>query len=205
MQENNEGDKNVVNTENQTMPENNAQKAPANEQATRVKRRGFKFLYVLLIIVVAGVFVGALYIFTNNQSVQVVAPGDNVSVYYTGSFQNGTVFGSNVGGKPFSFIVNSGDMISGFNNAVIGMKIGETKNVTLPPDEAYGYVNQSLIVSFPRSIFGNNTVYVGERVSNGLESGVIDSLNATNTTINFNPPLAGYTLMFYIKIASINK
>lgn len=67
-----------------------------------------------------------------------VEEGDQVEVYYIGRFQNGTIFDQSKKGHPLTFIVGSGQLIKGFEKAVIGMKINETKNVTLSPKEAYG-------------------------------------------------------------------
>ena len=56
-----------------------------------------------------------------------VEVGDEVSVYYTLSLDDGTVQESNVGLSPISFVVGDGRMVSGFDAAVVGMKVGETK------------------------------------------------------------------------------
>lgn len=137
-----------------------------------------------------------------------VAAGDNVSVYYTGSFTNGTVFSSNVGSSPISFIAGSTQLIPGFSNAVIGMKVGQNKTVTLPPDEAYGPVNASLFISVPVSRFSNSSNLsagriVTSEVNGATLEGVIVGRNATNVTVDLNPPLAGKTLVFSIKVVKI--
>ena len=137
---------------------------------------------------------------------QTVATGDNVSVYYTGSFTNGTVFGSNEGSQPLFFIAGSNQIIPGFNQAVMDMTVNQTKNVTLPVNEAYGPVNQSLIIQVPLSEFGNRTVGVGEHLSSNTgRYGVITAINNTTATIDFNSPLAGKILRFQITVRSIKK
>jgi FKBP-type peptidyl-prolyl cis-trans isomerase len=68
----------------------------------------------------------------------VVKTGDTVKVDYTGKLENGTVFDSSEGKQPLEFEVGAGQMISGFDKGVIGMKVGQTKTLTLPPEEAYG-------------------------------------------------------------------
>ena len=136
---------------------------------------------------------------------QTVAVGDNVSVYYTGTFTNGTVFGSNVGGLPLNFTVGAGQLIPGFDQGVVGMKIRENKTLTLAPAEAYGEVNASLFVSFPINAFRNTTLVVGGRVSNGRSTGTVIAVNATNATVDFNPPLAGNTLVFHVEVVRIWK
>ena len=71
--------------------------------------------------------------------------GDKVSVFYTLSLDDGTVQESNVGQSPLSFVVGGGQMISGFDAAVVGMKVGETKSVRLAPSEAYGEITDDMI------------------------------------------------------------
>ena len=140
----------------------------------------------------------------------VVKPGDNVSVFYTGTFTNGTVFDTNVGGQPLNFTVGANEVIPGFDNAVVGMKVGESKNVTIPPSEAYGEPDANLIVEVPLSSFGNSTVTDGMGITqtapNGQQfQGIVTSVNSTAATVDFNPPLAGKTLVFNIKVSAISK
>ncbi len=207
------------NQEKESQPLQTKQKGPSRA----------KLIYTIAsagIIVVIAVVI--LLMFGSNSSSKIVAVGDNISVYFTGSFTNGTVFDTNVGtGRPLSFIVGSGTMIPGFDQAVIGMRVGQTKNVTLPPSEAFGYVNSSRIITVNASLFRNNSITDGELIPNGYGgyafisaingskmSGVFKpSLiingtkrwgNDTNVTINFNSPFAGYTVNFEIEVASIN-
>ena len=141
---------------------------------------------------------------------QIVKPGDNVQVYYTGAFTNGTVFDSNIGSQPLNFTVGANEVIPGFDQAVIGMKINQTTTLTIPVAEAYGPVNASLIVSLPLKDFGNMTVGVGnviiETTTTGQElRGTVVSLNTTNATLDFNSPLAGHPLVFTIRVVGIQK
>lgn len=173
------------------------------------KRKGFAIKPTYLIVIVAAIaviIIGVVYMATNNASAQTVAVGDNISVYYTGTFTNGTVFDSNVGGRPLNFTVGAGQLIKGFDNGVVGMRLNQSKTLTLPPGEAYGEVNQSLIVAVPRSDFGNTSVQVGGAVTtNAGRRGIITALSATTATVDFNPPLAGQTLIFQVRVVSIKK
>ncbi len=105
------------------------------------KASKLRLSYVIVAVVVIAVIIGVLYA---TSAPLVVAVGDNVSVYYTGSLTNGTVFGTNVGGTPFNFIVRNASniinstVIPGFDLGVIGMKLNETKNLTILASEAYG-------------------------------------------------------------------
>jgi peptidylprolyl isomerase len=67
-----------------------------------------------------------------------VKQGDTVEVDYTGKFENGEVFDSSVDRDPLMFRAGAGQVIPGFDKAVLGMKVGDSKTVTIPPEEAYG-------------------------------------------------------------------
>jgi peptidylprolyl isomerase len=171
---------------------------------------GFKINALYLLVVVAFiVLIGVGYMTIAYASVPVVAVGDTINVSYTGTFTNGTVFDSNVGKPPLQFTVGSGQLIKGFDQGVIGMKLNEEKTIIVPANEAYGEINPSLIIQVPASSFGNHTVQAGMGVSrtvNGTqEQGVITSVNKTTVTVDFNPALAGQTLIFKVKILAINK
>jgi len=75
-----------------------------------------------------------------------IKKGDNVKVDYTGAFDDSTIFDSSEKrGQPLEFEVGAGQMILGFDNAVVGMKKGDEKNITIKPSDAYGEYNDGLI------------------------------------------------------------
>jgi peptidylprolyl isomerase len=164
--------------------------------------------YVLGAVVLAALLV-IVYLAVGRGPVPVVAVGDNITVSYTGTFLNGTVFDSSVGKAPLQFVVGAGQMIPGFDRGVVGMSLNEENTITIPANQAYGAVNLALYVSVPSNTFGNMTMQVGmiiRRSTNGLQQqGVVTAVNATNVTIDFNSALAGKTLVFKIKILSIKK
>ena len=155
---------------------------------------------VVIILALAYVVVGA--------SSPTVQTGDAVLVNYTGYFANGTVFGTSAGSAPLNFTVGAGQVIPGFDQAVVGMKVGQEKNITLQPSEGYGAINPALIVTVPRSKFGNQSITVGmvvSEIANGQQAqGLVTKINATNVTVNFNSPLAGKTLIFKITVVGIH-
>ncbi len=81
---------------------------------------------------------------TSAPSVDKVAKnGDSLTVNYTGKLENGTIFDSNINPKfghvkPFVFVLGSGQVIKGWDNGFLGMKVGEKKTLIIPPQEAYG-------------------------------------------------------------------
>ncbi|TQD26441.1 peptidylprolyl isomerase [Methanolobus vulcani] len=154
----------------------------------------------------------------NSENSRVVQIGDNVSVNYTGMLEDGTVFDTSKADvaeengiynsrrdySPIYFIVGAGQMIDGFDNAVIDMKVGENKTVTIPPEEAYGEVQDARIISYKIEDFeaANITPVIGESIPG--YSCVITDVNETNVTVDFNHRLAGKSLTFEVEIVSIN-
>jgi peptidylprolyl isomerase len=100
-------------------------------------------------------------------------------------------------------------MISGFENAILGMKVGEVKTVTLPPEEAYGEYNTDLIVTLNRSQFPEGmTLNVGQRIQLQYKAGqyftaIIVEIGTSTVTVDANHELVGKTLIFEIELVSI--
>ena len=229
------------------------------------------------IVLIAIALIGAVFIFSPEKpflhSNARVKDGDVVQVQYTGMYENGSVFDSG----NYTFKVGSGQVIPGFENAIKGMRAGETKTVKLSPDEAYGEYNENMVFLIPLlnkrerkenvtknvfvSIFGedpvmgklytienmdwplkvvginndtivlehepkNNTVVerdygndtiivegdkliiktepkVGSSINTLFGVGKIIWANETHMKIDFNPPLAGKTLIFKVKILNV--
>ncbi len=70
--------------------------------------------------------------------------GDKVEVNYTGRFPNGQVFDTSVGRAPLPFTIGGGQLIEGFDEAVVGMRVGDRKTVTIPPEKGYGFSGHPL-------------------------------------------------------------
>ncbi len=140
-----------------------------------------------------------------------VAAGSTVKVEYTGSFENGTIFDSSeMQGQPLEFKAGSGQMIKGFDNAVIGMMVGEEKIVTLSPEEAYGSYNPKLVATIPKEeLPDERPVKPGMMIMVGSQDGrqmpaLITEVAENNFTIDLNHPLAGKTLVFKVKVVDIS-
>ena len=146
-------------------------------------------------------------VFNNLGEFKKVKTGDHVSVDYTGRLTDGTIFDSSIGRSPLEFDVGAGQMIKGFDSGVIGMKIGETKIVTISPEQAYGEYNLNLIKVFDLNsseLAGLGQLKVGMELSSGYGVVKVIAVTDTNVSIDFNPKLAGKTLIFEIKLISIN-
>jgi len=114
-----------------------------------------------------------------------------------------------VGGEPLNFTLGEGQMIPGFEQAVLGMKVGESKTVTIPADKAYGQYRDDLVQVINREdLPAGLDPEVGEQLQGprpGGGTGICTVTNVTNTTItvDFNNPLAGKNLTFEITLISI--
>jgi len=142
-------------------------------------------------------------------SAAVAKNGDTVRVNYTGKLADGTIFDSSAGREPLEFTVGAGQVIPGFDNAVLGMKVGEKKTVTIPVDEAYGPRRDEQIVEISREKLPSDmTPEVGQQLvmkqSDGREIVVvITKVSDETVTIDANHPLAGKDLTFEIELVKI--
>ena len=80
----------------------------------------------------------------------VAKAGDAVQVHYTGKLADGEVFDSSEGREPLGFSLGSGNVIPGFENAILGMQVGEAKDVVIPVNEAYGERHEQMTQTVPR-------------------------------------------------------
>ncbi len=138
-----------------------------------------------------------------------VQKGDTVKVDYTGTLEDGTVFDSSKGREPLEFVAGAGQMIKGFDAAVIGMKEGEEKEISLKPEEAYGAFNPDLIKSIPREQLPQDQepqvgmILVVSTVEGAQIPAKITEVDENSIKVNLNLELAGKTLIFKIKIVEI--
>lgn len=135
--------------------------------------------------------------------------GNTIKVEYVGTLEDGTVFDSNEGKDPLTFKLGEGQIIKGFEEAVVGMAQGEEKNVTLPPEKAYGEPNPELVRKVPKEQLPPNVEegsVLGVQLPTGQQvPAKVVELGETEATIDMNPQLAGKTLNFKIKILEISE
>ena len=139
-----------------------------------------------------------------------VEKGQTVSLHYIGTLDDGTEFDSSRSREePMTCEVGAGQLISGFDNALVGMAIGETKKISLSPNEAYGNILEEAIQVIPKTSFPEDFQFnVGEFVQGQGESGnivsaKIEALENDNVTLDFNHPMAGKNLNFEIELLKI--
>tara|TARA_R110000803_G_scaffold62251_1_gene122491 strand:- start:2725 stop:3156 length:432 start_codon:yes stop_codon:yes gene_type:complete len=140
-----------------------------------------------------------------------VEAGNTVSVHYRGTLDDGTEFDSSRNSdETLTFEVGSGQMIPGFDAALPGMAVGDVKQITLSPSEAYGEPNMDAIADVTKNSFPEDYEFTvgskvqGENQDGGVVVGIIEEVHDDKVTIDFNHPLSGQALNFEIELVSIN-
>lgn len=136
--------------------------------------------------------------------------GDKVKLHYSGIFEDGKQFDSSEGQEPFEFTIGQNMAIPGFENEVIGMKVGEEKKISIPAKEAYGEHKDNLVAIVKRSeISSDINPELGMMLQITPEEGkppanvAITELNEKTLTLDGNHPLAGKELTFELNLVSI--
>lgn len=138
-----------------------------------------------------------------------VRPGDTVKVHYTGTLRDGTVFDSSVEREPLEFTLGQKQLISGFEEAVIGMAPGDSISVDIPSEKAYGaYHDEAVMVIERDRLPAHLNPELDQHLQMVQENGqtflvrVID-LSESTATLDANHPLAGQELTFNIELIDI--
>lgn len=143
--------------------------------------------------------------------------GDKVKVHYTGRLDDGSVFDSSecsdddcgCSSGPLEFTIGEGQVIPGFEDAVVGMNIDETKSVHIPVDQAYGERIEEMVAQVPRTeLPAGMAPEVGQQLEVTQEDGnifpvVITEVTDTHISIDANHPLAGQNLNFDLRLVEI--
>ncbi len=136
-----------------------------------------------------------------------IQEGNVVSVHYTGTLTNGDMFDSSRDREPLTFKMGSGQIIAGFEKAIIGKNVGDSVTVNILPEDGYGQLREDLIVKVERSQMPGE-VEVGMQLQAQSDNG--QALNVTvkevfedYVMIDGNHPLAGQELVFDIEVVEI--
>lgn len=159
-----------------------------------------------------------LYIQSNlaiGVEMETIKNGDIIRVRYTGwKKANNEVFDSNdkPDAQPMEMIVGAKEFIAGFNEALIGMQVGETKTVDIPKIKAYGDRNPNLMACVPMNqLFSGGIIpKVGKILMlrnplGGIMPGLVTEIRGNDVVIDMNPPMAGHDLVFRIKVEELVK
>jgi len=137
--------------------------------------------------------------------------GDNVKVHYKGTLPDGQLFDSSEGREPLAFQLGSGQVIKGFDDGVTGMEIGDKKTINIPNEDAYGPVNEEMIINFDRSqIPAEIPLEVGGTLNMHQDGNgqvipvVIKDVTEEFVLLDANHPLAGQDLIFELELVGID-
>lgn len=147
---------------------------------------------------------------TKVKAMQRAKKGDTVQIHYHGTLENGSIFCSTYDKTPLQFTLGTKEII--FEDHIIDMKEGETKNIFLPPEEAFGYYKEEGIFQMSRSEIPEDIdidLQLGDVFTLKSSQGenfhvkVID-MDAETLTLDANHPLAGKNLLFTIELLKIH-
>jgi peptidylprolyl isomerase len=136
--------------------------------------------------------------------------GDTVRVHYRGKLRDGSIFDETFDREPLRFTIGKGQLIPGFEEAVVGMKPGDSKTTELPVEKAFGPHLEERVVEVPKRNFArwNLEPAVGKRVPIPQPDGspidvIVTEVTESNVTVDFNHPFAGQDLTIDIKLLEI--
>jgi peptidylprolyl isomerase len=136
--------------------------------------------------------------------------GDTVKVHYTGKLADGSVFDSSANRDPLEFTIGQGQVIPGFEQAVVGMKAGDAKTATIAPDDAYGPHRPNMVGAVDRSQLPQDiNPQVGQQLQVRQQDGhsmvvKVTEVGKGKVTLDANHPLAGKDLTFDIQLVDIS-
>ena len=139
-----------------------------------------------------------------------IAEGSKVKVHYTGTFDDGEVFDSSRQTDPFEFEVGAGQVIPGLDSAVVGMEAGETKQIRLEEEEAYGPYREEMVFDADPSQFEEGlSPQVGQQFQTQLQDGsplllTVKAVEDGKITLDANHPMAGKALNFDLEIVDVD-
>ncbi len=136
--------------------------------------------------------------------------GNTVKVHYTGKLDDGTVFDSSIDRDPLQFTLGEGQMIPGFEQAVVGMSLNESKTVTIQMDQAYGPHREEMVTAIERNQIPENMqqLEVGQQLQIRQDDGqtflvLVTDVAESSVTLDANHPLAGKDLTFDLQLVEI--
>lgn len=138
-----------------------------------------------------------------------VKKDDTVKVHYKGTLKSGEVFDSSEGREPLEFQVGAGQMIPGFENGILDMKVNDKKTIEVPSSEAYGEPKDELFQEVPKDQLPKEiTPEVGMALAAQLPDGrqqqlIISEVKENTIVVDANHPLAGKDLVFDVEVVEI--
>jgi len=126
------------------------------------------------------------------------------SVHYTGKLpESGEIFDTSEGRDPLTFLVGHKQMIPGFEDEMMGAKVGERRTFTLEPERAYGPRMEDAVQQIERDQFGDIDPEVGMMLMSDIGPFTVTAVADDLVTVDFNHKLAGETLEFSVEVVEV--
>lgn len=138
-----------------------------------------------------------------------VKVNDNIRVHYTGKLEDGSVFDTSEGRETLGFKVGAGQVIQGFDEGVLGMSVGDKKEIFIPFEKAYGEYREDLVVSFLKEQLPDDLEFeLGMKLQMPSEHGIMIPITVIEVTgnevlLDANSDLAGKNLIFDVELVEI--
>ena len=135
--------------------------------------------------------------------------GNTVKVHYTGTLEDGTIFDTSAEREPMEFTLGTGQVIPGFEEAVRGMQVGQSKTFTIPSEQAYGpYLDDRVLVVEREQLPEDLKPEAGQQLQIPVADGrttmvIVTDVSETTITLDANHPMAGKNLTFEIEVVEI--
>ncbi|MDD5082234.1 MAG: peptidylprolyl isomerase [Dehalococcoidales bacterium] len=166
--------------------------------------------HLILVCLLAGICLFGATFLSACGSKSIAETGDTVQVHYTLTLADGTLYETSVGSEPLELVLGEGNFLPDFEEAIVGMKVGESKTITILAADAYGDHRDDLIFTLDRSQLAEGIdPKVGDHLQSTDASGqtvlvVVTAVSETTITVDANSPLAGQDLTFQINLLKIN-
>jgi peptidylprolyl isomerase len=165
---------------------------------------------ILIFFLVALCLSGTVILSACGSSSAAAKDGDTVQVNYTLTLADGTLVETTVGNQPLDLTLGKGMFLPDFENAVVGMKVGESKTINIAAADAYGPRRDELVFSVNRTqLMAGVDPKAGDHLQSTDSSGqtlvvLVTAVTDTTITIDANSPLAGKDLTFKIDLLKIS-
>ncbi|MBA1244061.1 MULTISPECIES: FKBP-type peptidyl-prolyl cis-trans isomerase [Pseudomonas] len=131
-----------------------------------------------------------------------------VTLHFALHLEDGNTVDSTFDKAPATFKVGDGNLLPGFENALFGLKAGDKRDLTVPPENAFGQPNPQNLQVMPRKQFEGMELAEGLLVifndaANAELPGIVKAFDDQQVTVDFNHPLSGKTLRFEVQILDV--
>ena len=137
-----------------------------------------------------------------------IEQGTKVKLHFSLALEDGSLIDSNFDKQPASFIIGDGNLLPGFESAILGLESGQKREFTIPPENAFGQHNPQNVQDVDRTNFAEDKLEIGAMLSfqngDGELPGVIIGIEDEKVMIDFNHPLAGQSILFTVEILQIS-